>query len=1364
MPTSDTRAGDLPRRFAERFELHELLGRGGMAAVYRATELGSGRQVALKQLVGSESELHNEHLVMLFEREFHTLAQLSHPRVIQVYDYGVTPEGGCYYTMELLDGRSLRDRVPLPWREACRVAFEVCSSLALLHSRRLLHRDVSPRNVHCMSDASAKLIDFGAVAPMTSGGDVVVGTPPFTAPEIVQRSATDARTDLYALGATLYFALTGQLAYPARSFAELLVSWNQRPTSPSARVAGIPRALDDLTLSLLSLEPARRPPSAFAVMQHLAAIASLESQEADSVSRAYLTTPALTGRTALLASLRQLLLQGLDSGGPGVLLWGAAPGLGRSRLLDACMLEAKTLGALVLRATARGTPQDFELAYALAEHLIETVAVDPLATQFPQLLAERAGRMRLRELAELRSEPAQLEQALVQMFRAASKTQPLVFAVDDAQRIDERSAALIALLMERFRYGRGFVLLTAEHGTGAVSPALGALVRRCASLAVAPLDLPETRELFASVFGDVPNLASIAEEIFGIARGNPRASMELAQHLVDSGVITYHAGVWTLPAALSSQQLPRSLEEAVRTRIQHWSPLARFLAQSHALSFLDRLTHEDHRNLAAGVGARAADAALDELLADGALTRDGESYVLTSRLWGAALESSLDQAGREQAHRALAALFESRSEAAWIHHVFAADSSEAEERALDALLARHARSRLQSHRELLEDDLGKLAPSYLRALEIGARRGRRARDLHELRHALLGVSVAAGDPAFYWAVAPRWLEQLVLDTGLDLWRQDAPNADAGARLGKALTAAFERHQQTPEQARGYRPDEAIPLLAEYVAISIAIGVRTMDGALLDSLPDLLAPFAPLSPLLAALWQNAVGCRECHVLCQHEVARERWQRVHTELRDASAAEVRHVTAIRNAIAYAIGMVEAVFGMPSAARWAEELDQDPYQRVNALYLRKVVRLEQGDWAGAEELQRTAEVLALRARIPQMFNATLAVELGAHSRARDLAGVKDVIQRLKLEAARFSGWSLFLREAEGRYELLRGDFAQAKSCFEQVIAATALDANQNSRCLPIWVTAQGGKCEALLGLEQPSEARLSALAALSTCEQLNVRLMAYDLVRVLALSEATLGDFTSAVARLDRLIESQTAFGVTGLRLGISYEARAEVALWSEDAAGYEHFAQLTAREYRYGANSPLGARYERLLHEAQRRGIRPGPALSDFALTTTFDSSNVSLDELRSVVRDALSGPQSESERRQRALRMICSARAARGGHLYQPTAKGLALVASCGSSPPDERLAVHAREYLEREEDRFETQTIALGAQVALETHVPIAHIDGTDYELLLLSCVTDQLAQIVGVVALAPGAEPKVHPRQAQLLASIAAQLMSRGA
>jgi serine/threonine-protein kinase len=153
--------------------------------------------------------------------------------------------------------------------------FDVCSSLALLHSRRLLHRDISPRNIRCTANGGAKLIDFGAMSAMSAGGGQLAGTPAFSAPEAVQRSAIDARTDLFSLGATMYFALTGRLAYAARTFAEALAAWHIKPEPPSHVVPEIPAALDDLVMSLLHVEPGLRPQSAFEVMQRLAAIAQL---------------------------------------------------------------------------------------------------------------------------------------------------------------------------------------------------------------------------------------------------------------------------------------------------------------------------------------------------------------------------------------------------------------------------------------------------------------------------------------------------------------------------------------------------------------------------------------------------------------------------------------------------------------------------------------------------------------------------------------------------------------------------------------------------------------------------------------------------------------------------------------------------------------------------------------------------------------------------------------------------------------------------------------------------------------------------------------------------------------------------------
>ncbi|HMI90733.1 MAG TPA: serine/threonine-protein kinase, partial [Polyangiales bacterium] len=191
---------------AQRYVVEASLGAGGMAEVFRVRDTADGSVVALKRL-NQELVARRPVVAMLFEREYHTLKQLQHPSIVRVHDYGLC-ELGPYYTMELLGGDDLMQLAPLPWREACAVLRDVASSLAIVHSRRLLHRDVSPRNVRRGPDGRAKLIDFGAMATLGCSGELI-GTPPCVPPEAVHGQPLDARADLYALGAVAYWTLTG---------------------------------------------------------------------------------------------------------------------------------------------------------------------------------------------------------------------------------------------------------------------------------------------------------------------------------------------------------------------------------------------------------------------------------------------------------------------------------------------------------------------------------------------------------------------------------------------------------------------------------------------------------------------------------------------------------------------------------------------------------------------------------------------------------------------------------------------------------------------------------------------------------------------------------------------------------------------------------------------------------------------------------------------------------------------------------------------------------------------------------------------------------------------------------------------------
>jgi serine/threonine protein kinase len=254
------------------FVIGAALGSGGMGAVYRAVDPRSGRAVALKRLTGLDAG--GSRLVAHFEREYRVLSQLAHPSVIEVYDYGLDQGGAPFYTMELLDGADLSALSPLPQAQVCALLHDVASSLALLHARGFVHRDVTARNIRVLADDRAKLIDFGAIAPM-GPCEEIIGTPVYVPPEAVLGQSLDGRSDLYSLGVAMYYALTGRAPYTARRFSELRAAWKLSAPPPEQIVAHVHRDLSQLTMALLSLDRSARPRSAAEVMERLTAIGVL---------------------------------------------------------------------------------------------------------------------------------------------------------------------------------------------------------------------------------------------------------------------------------------------------------------------------------------------------------------------------------------------------------------------------------------------------------------------------------------------------------------------------------------------------------------------------------------------------------------------------------------------------------------------------------------------------------------------------------------------------------------------------------------------------------------------------------------------------------------------------------------------------------------------------------------------------------------------------------------------------------------------------------------------------------------------------------------------------------------------------------
>lgn len=219
------------------YEIIGLLGKGGMATVYRAQQTSIGRQVAVKVIEPHLAE--SDEFVKRFEREARIVAGLSHLHILKVFDFG---EHGTlvYLVMELLEGGSLADliqRGPLSLETASRLLDQVASALDYAHKRGILHRDIKPQNVLLDSEGNAHLTDFGIAkivfetARLTAGG-MAMGTPSYMSPEQFQDLPLDSRADIYALGIMLFEMLTGKLPFVAKTPAEMGFKHLQTPPPP----------------------------------------------------------------------------------------------------------------------------------------------------------------------------------------------------------------------------------------------------------------------------------------------------------------------------------------------------------------------------------------------------------------------------------------------------------------------------------------------------------------------------------------------------------------------------------------------------------------------------------------------------------------------------------------------------------------------------------------------------------------------------------------------------------------------------------------------------------------------------------------------------------------------------------------------------------------------------------------------------------------------------------------------------------------------------------------------------------------------------------------------------------------------------
>lgn len=492
----------------DRYRVERKLGEGGMAEVFLVEDTLEKRRLALKRLKAGEPNRE------YFAHEFRVLARLDHPNLVRVFDYGDTDGAQSFYTCEFLEGvdlfKATRDA---DWDDLFEVVRQVLEALGYIHDRGLVHYDVKPENVNVAVRPPArpgarrtfdvKLVDFGLTGEATTRrGEKIKGTVHYVAPEVAKSLPADRRADLYSLGITLYFVVTGKLPYDGGSALSIIKKHIERiPDPPTSVRPDVPEAWGRFILRLIEKDPGRRFATAHEALADLARRLSKPHVVREAQSAAALA-PSFVGREPILASLvaalprpvpkgagprassalpiddstveslplpkkrrPSLAMAGDESSGSGEALllqraravWlEGEEGSGKTRLVYELRVQAQLQGvpAIVAPCVADGPPP--------FERLLRLLLTIPGARA---RLAEAAGAVEALFPGLLGSPPAGLAPApddarllldrVAEAVLAVARDRPCLLVIEDLRNADETTLSLVGALLRSLALRRG---------------------------------------------------------------------------------------------------------------------------------------------------------------------------------------------------------------------------------------------------------------------------------------------------------------------------------------------------------------------------------------------------------------------------------------------------------------------------------------------------------------------------------------------------------------------------------------------------------------------------------------------------------------------------------------------------------------------------------------------------------------------------------------------------------------------------------------------------------------------------------------------------------------------------------------------
>ena len=580
---------------ANRYEIIEELGKGGMGVVYRVADpLNSTRRIALKSI---RRKLIQPEIIGRFKAEFRVLTSLQHPNVAAAYDFESLPGSEDYFfTMEFVEGRNIfLATEEVNWQHIVALLVEVCRALSYVHSRKLIHYDIKPGNVLVNDEGQVKVLDFGLAAVKSIGpGEWRGGTPGYMAPELSDPEAlVDHRSDLYSLGIMAYQLFCRQLPFRSTSVSELFRMHRfQSIGFDENNWKTIPSWLRSIIERLCAKHPADRYPTANKVIEDINRKGELSYEvETSETKESYVFSSRFVGRKLEYDRVRDFIARRTrgSPGFPPILTVSGQSGTGKSRLMQEVRHDAQLSEILFCQGRCfEGNYSEFQplvpILELLTRHAEKLGGLELVREHGPELvkICPSLGKFWDIEssppLEQIHRERVRLQEVVTDFMMRVAVLSPYVVYVDDLQWALSGLTELLAELIRRIAIGerRGEPVPIALLGTYREDELLGRPLETIRSALLAegrleemkldPLGVGAVGEMLGSMLGAGEPPEAFVDRIARETDGNPFFVEELMRSLVEHGAIQLTADSWEVKKIVSEIDIPHTVAEVFRRR------------------------------------------------------------------------------------------------------------------------------------------------------------------------------------------------------------------------------------------------------------------------------------------------------------------------------------------------------------------------------------------------------------------------------------------------------------------------------------------------------------------------------------------------------------------------------------------------------------------------------------------------------------------------------------------------------------------------------------------------------------------------------------------------------------------------------